>query len=265
MTLSHGDYTRLARDYANHRPGYAPGVVAVLIERTARGRAELRDRGPDYVDVGAGTGIWTRMLAARARHAIAVEPNDAMRKEGQRASRGSAISWRAGSAEDTGLETDSCDLLTMASSFHWTDFERATAEFARVVRPGGLFAALWNTRDLERDPLLAEIEAELGRRVPHLARVSSGRSAFCEGLTERLSACGRFDEVGYLEDRHVERMTPERYLGIWRSVNDVRVQAGERVFAEFLAWVETKIHEREHIDATYLTRVWTARLLGAPD
>lgn len=257
MTLPHGDYTTLARDYASHRPGYAPQLPGALLGLAARGTGA--ERPLDFVDVGAGTGIWTRMVARRGCRATAVEPNDAMRALGLRDSSELAIDWRRGSAEETGLASGSADLVTLASCFHWTDFDRAVAELARVLRPGGVLAALWNTRLLEASPLLSEIEAELERRVPHLERVSSGRSAFCADLTERLASCGHFTDGLYLEARHVERMTPERYLGIWRSVNDVRVQAGEQVFAEFLAWVAGRTREVELLDATYLTRVWTAR------
>jgi len=150
----------------------------------------------------------------------------------------------------------------MASAFHWADFERATLEFSRVLRPGGIFAALWNTRLIETSPLLVEIEAELKRQVPSLERVSSGRSSFCEELGERLDSCGRFTDLLYMEGRHIERMTPERYLGIWRSVNDVRVQAGEAVFARFLGYVEERTRDLDSFQVTYLTRVWTARVPG---
>lgn len=258
MTPPHGDYTGLAQDYARYRAGYAPVLPAALLGLARGGGAA--ERVLDFVDVGAGTGIWTRMVAGRACRTTAVEPNEAMLALGRQTSAGLPIEWSQGSAEETGLAADSCDLLTMASSFHWTDFERATAEFCRVLRPGGVFAALWNTRLLEADPLLLEIEAELERMVPRLERVSSGRSAFCEGLTERLLGCGRFADVLYLEGRHVERMTPERYLGIWRSVNDVRVQAGEALFARFLDHVAGKTRQLDFLDATYLTRAWAARV-----
>ena len=253
MSLPHGDYTDLAAEYARHRPGYGPGVPGALAEFAtgAGGVAPL-----DVVDVGAGTGIWTRMLARLGCNTTAVEPNDAMRTHGRRGNGGLAIHWCAGTAEQTGLAQGACDLLTMASSFHWADFELASAEFVRVLRPGGVFAALWNTRRVELNPLLVEIEELLQRMVPGLERMSSGRSRFCEGLLERLAASGVFTDVGYLEEQHVERMTPERYLGIWRSVNDVRVQAGETVFARFLDHVRQRTADLDSVDATYVTRVW---------
>jgi hypothetical protein len=127
-----------------------------------------------------------------------------------------------------------------------------------VLRPRGVFAALWNTRILDESPLLAEIEAELRRRVPDYVPRSSGRSAFCDGLSERLRACGRFARVESCEGRHVETQSRERYLGIWHSVNDVRVQAGEETFAAFLDWLAWRLRDVPRIEAPYLTRCWIA-------
>jgi ubiquinone/menaquinone biosynthesis C-methylase UbiE len=97
----------------------------------------------DFVDVGAGTGIWTRMVhASGLRQCIAVEPNVDMRASGIADSRDLAINWVAGSAKATGLSASTVDWVSMASSFHWANFERSTSEFHRILRPGGYFTAL---------------------------------------------------------------------------------------------------------------------------
>ncbi|MDW5326756.1 class I SAM-dependent methyltransferase [Plantactinospora sp. KLBMP9567] len=214
----------------------------------------------DAVDVGAGTGLWTHMLAGVGfRSVTAVEPNAAMRAAGQRDDGGHDIVWRDGTGEATGLADGSADLLTMASSFHWVDFDSATAEFRRVLRPGGWFVALWNPRLVERNPLLAEIEAELLRMKPDLRRVSSGRSGITETLTDRLNQHPGFDDVVTIESRHVVRQSVEHYLGAWRSVNDVRVQLGEVDFGRFLEYVRDRLADADEVEATYLSRAWAAR------
>lgn len=215
-------------------------------------------------DVGAGTGIWSRQLAARGVRVVAVEPNDAMRGAGEKQSEGRDITWRKGSAESTGLPDASCDMVCMASSFHWTDFDAAVREFHRILKPGGLFMALWNPRRFEVNPLLAGIEDYLRTLVPELKRVSSGRSEFCNGLTDRLLGCGQFADVLYLEGRHTELQSPERYIGLWRSVNDVRVQAGEERFARFIDHIRDVTKNVPVIEAEYLTRAWIARAKTAP-
>lgn len=253
-----GDFTGLASDYSLHRPDYCRSVLNALLALLNKPTAEV-----DFVDVGAGTGIWTRMVySAGVRSVTAVEPNDDMRQNGTADSGNTNIRWLAGSAENTGLADSSADWLSMASSFHWANFDIATKEFHRVLRTGGRFTALWNPRLIEVNPLLVEIEAHLNTLRPNIKRISSGRSGITETLTDQLCASPYFEDVVYLEGRHIIEMTPERYLGAWRSVNDLRVQLGPEKFDAFLEFVEQRISGLTAIEATYLTRAWSARRSG---
>jgi SAM-dependent methyltransferase len=253
--MKHGDFTGLAGDYAKFRPGYAPQVATAILGFLGRDSASV-----DAADVGAGTGIWSRILAARGlKSVVAVEPNDDMRGQGIESSRDSGVAWRKGSAEATGLPDSSVDLVTMASSFHWADFDKACAEFHRILRPRGVFVALWNPRFIETNPLLVEIEAEISKIKPDIRRVSSGRSGLTERLTDLLSAKAQFTDVLYLEGRHSNRQTPAQYLGAWRSVNDLQVQMGPELFNKFLDFVAKRTAGLDAIDTTYLTRAWAAR------
>jgi len=255
QTLKAGDFTGLAKDYSQHRPDYCPSILNALLGLLNKPVTEV-----DFVDVGAGTGIWTRMVHAMGvRSVTAIEPNDDMRQNGTADSQQTNIRWLAGSAETTGLADDSADCLSMASSFHWTNFDTATKEFQRILRAGGRFIALWNPRLIEVNPLLVEIEAHLDTLRPNIKRVSSGRSGITQTLTEKLWASPYFDDVIYMEGRHVIEMSPDRYLGVWHSVNDLRVQLGPDKFDAFLDFVEKQIAGLKVIEATYLTRAWSAR------
>jgi SAM-dependent methyltransferase len=256
--MKHGDFTGLAGDYAKFRPGYAPQVATAILGYVGRRTASI-----DAADVGAGTGIWTRMLAARGLHSVvAVEPNDDMREQGIETSRGTGIVWHKGSAEDTGLPDGSVDLVSMASSLHWADFDKACEEFHRILRPSGIFVALWNPRFIEANPLLVEIEAEITRLKPDIRRVSSGRSGITERLTDVLGAKPNFTEVLYMEGRHSLHQTPSQYIGVWRSVNDLQVQLGAELFRKFLAFTEERIAGLTTIETTYVTRAWLVRRTG---
>ena len=251
---THGDFSKLANNYSKFRPGYSQSVLDALLCLTKRPVQQI-----DFVDVGAGTGIWTRMVAERGCHSVtAVEPNNEMRTMGIQDSDTLSIQWKEGSGEATGLDSESTDFLTMASSFHWVDFEKGTQEFSRVLRKGGRFAAIWNPRFIEANPLLVEIEDKLKELVPELKRKSSGRSGMTGQLTNLLNESPRFDDVIYLEGRHVARQTPEHYLGLWWSVNDVQVQAGPKRFKAFMDYVEERISGLENIETVYLTRAWSA-------
>ena len=200
--------------------------------------------------------------ASGLRQCIAVEPNVDMRASGIANSRDLAINWVEGSAEATGLSASTVDWVSMASSFHWANFERSTSEFHRILRPGGYFTALWNPRLIEVDPTLLEIEEHIKRLDPDIQRISSGRSGITNTLSEKLRASNLFEDIIYMEGRHTVSMMPERYLGIWRSVNDLRVQLGQKKFELFLEFVGAKICHLDVINATYLTRAWTVRKVG---
>lgn len=253
--MKHGDFTGLADDYDRNRPDYAPAALDALL-----GLLNKSPAAADAVDCGAGTGIWTRMLAARGFRSItAVEPNDDMRGRGSRHSENGAIRWIAGTGEATTLADGCADLVSMASSFHWVDFDKGITEFNRILRPGGCFVAVWNPRFIENNPLLVQIEKHLDTLRPNIKRVSSGRSGLTETLTAKLDACSQFQDVTYVESKHTINFSRERYIGAWRSVNDLRVQLGPEKFEAFLAYVEKNIADCPTIAATYLTRAWIAR------
>src|SRR6185295_16889471 len=100
---------------------------------------------------GAGTGISARLLADRGVRVVAVEPGDAMSGSAARHPR---VRWVAATAEAIGLDSASVDLVLCAQSFHWFRPEAALAEFARILRPRGRLAIVWNRRSTT-DPLTA--------------------------------------------------------------------------------------------------------------
>lgn len=252
MEVKHGDFTHLADNYAKYRPGYSPTVLNALL-------APL-NRNLTVADVGAGTGIWTRMLAHHANVAsvVAIEPNQNMRDKGVTHPQNGGIRWCDGSGEATGLAETSYDVVSMASSFHWVDFEKGMTEFARILRPGGRFVALWNPRYLDDNPVLMDIEEQVKRLTPTVERVSSGKSAFVESLTQRFLSLDAFDDLLFLEGRHTVELTKAAYLGAWASVNDLQVQMGAQ-WPVFLTYVEERIAHLDTIKATYLTRAWSIR------
>ena len=255
---SAGNFSGLAGDYSAYRPDYSGSVLSALLGLFEKPSGEL-----DFVDVGAGTGIWTRMVNERGtKTSTAVEPNLDMFQKGVEDSKNTPIIWLNSPAERLSLRDKSQDWITMASSFHWVDFDKATFEFNRVLRPGGRFTALWNPRIIEKNPILVEIEAQLKFLNPDLKRVSSGRSGITTNLTELLNGTPYFEDVVYLESHHSISMTLERYIGAWRSVNDVRVQLGPEKFVQFLTFVEEITSGLNTIEATYLTRAWSVRKVG---
>jgi SAM-dependent methyltransferase len=114
----------------------------------------LPPRAGVYVDVGAGTGLFTRALLGRAARVIAVEPDERMRAV--LAARTPAAQVLAGSGETIPVPDAAADAVLISSAWHWMDPERAVPEIARVLRDGGRFGVIWTGRDRETDWLRPE-------------------------------------------------------------------------------------------------------------
>jgi ubiquinone/menaquinone biosynthesis C-methylase UbiE len=97
------------------------------------------------VDVGSGTGLSTAIWVERAQLVIGIEPNVDMRQEATHKVEdhpyAAQIEYREGVAYQTGLPDGCADIVKCAQSFHWMEPTATLAEIARILRPGGLFAA----------------------------------------------------------------------------------------------------------------------------
>ena len=253
--MKQGDFTLMAQHYIN-RPAYSTMLLEKLLACVNEERLDMKDFC--ITEVGAGTGKMTKLLSNFGARVLAIEPNDAMREEGIKYTKNCPIVWQKGSGEETGAESDSANWLVMASSFHWTDPMRSLPEFRRVLKKGGYFTAIWNPRNIKPDSIFEEIEQEIFSIVPELTRVSSG-SQNTKDWSEVLVSSGDFCDCFFMECDYVEMMDKERYMGAWRSVNDIQAQAGEQRWQEILRMIEKKISHLKIIEMPYKIRAWSAK------
>ena len=128
-----------AAAYERGRPSYPPEAVDWLLAPTDTWVAR------DVLDLGAGTGKLTTRLVERGLTVIAVDPIAEMLEMLRTALPDTPA--LLGSAEQIPLPDNAVDAVLVAQAWHWFDQERAVAEIARVLRPGGRLGVLWNTRD----------------------------------------------------------------------------------------------------------------------
>ncbi|MEC3993021.1 class I SAM-dependent methyltransferase [Actinacidiphila sp. DG2A-62] len=142
MTVHHAagvGYQRAAGVYERSRPSYPLSALAALADVLPL------EAGRTVVDLGAGTGKFTRLLALTGAEVLAVEPVREMRERLAELLPGVAVT--AGTAEATGLPGGCADAVVAAQSWHWFQADRALAEVERLLRPGGALVLVWNTYD----------------------------------------------------------------------------------------------------------------------
>lgn len=121
--------------YERVRPGYPEESAGWLIPPGAQ----------DAADLGAGTGKFTALLVGRGLRTVAVDPSADMLEQLRRTLPG--VAAVEGTAEDTGLEPEAFDLVTVAQAWHWCDPLPASTEIARILRPHGVLGLIWNQLD----------------------------------------------------------------------------------------------------------------------
>jgi SAM-dependent methyltransferase len=186
-----GPYTAFAEvagAYERGRPEYPEEAVRWL----------AGDEPRDVVDLGAGTGKLTRALVALGQRVTAIEPLPEM-LELLPANAPGAFAI-LGNAEIIPLPDAHADVVTCAQSFHWFDHALALPEIARVLRPEGRLALVWNTRD-ESDPWVARLSAAIG-----------SESIRQNDVEEPIAASGLFGPVETSEFRFEQQLERETLL-----------------------------------------------------
>jgi SAM-dependent methyltransferase len=239
-------FSNRADDYARYRPSYPTEAIDCVLEG-------LGDPGNLLAaDIGAGTGISSRLLASRGVHVSAIEPNAAMREA---ATPHPSVEFRDGSAESTWLADGSVDLVTCFQSFHWVKPDEAYPEFKRILRPRGRLALIWNDRDFD-DPLTAgysEIIQKASDRHPAEGGVRRAE--------EVPSPAPFFDEFGLTVFRYHQPLDREGLIGRALSSSYVPLDgpAYETMLSELRELYQRNRNDDGLIELAYLTKVFVSQ------
>jgi ubiquinone/menaquinone biosynthesis C-methylase UbiE len=234
-----------AEAYERGRPSWPADAVAGLLERFGSGTV---------LDLAAGTGKLTRILAERADTVIAVEPVEGMR----RVLREQLPHVRAidGTAEAIPLPDACVDAVFVAEAFHWFDPPVAAAEIARMLKPGGGLALLWNTPGWEGLDWFAELhEIVMEHRVP-------GASNMRDTVPWRaaLEAEPRFGPLHDEEATHDHVTTADELVDQIASFSSIGALPPDRLAAALAACREVLArHGVDRLTLTYRTLITWAQ------
>ena len=215
-------FTNRVNYYAKYRPSYPVAYLDYLVK-------EVGFSGTSIVaDIGAGTGILSKLLAPRVKTVFAVEPNSEMRLAAAEYCKDTPnVAVVNGSAEATTLPDSSVDFITAAQAFHWFKLEEARQDFSRILRPGGKVALAWNVRDTV-SPIGREYESLLKS---FCADYHSSGGGSIENLAYRLLFKNSiYDSRIFPNDRHVDL---ETLIGYALSTSYAPIR-GDEIYPAFI-------------------------------
>ena len=196
-------FTGKAEAYDRARPDYPAEALACIREQCRLAAGSV------VADIGAGTGKLTRMLLEDGFRVHAVEPNDAMRAALQaRLGHSPTLRIVGAPAEATTLEDHCVDAITVAQAFHWFDHAACKIEFARILKPGGKAALLWNNRDKDQPLTRAHGELMLKCRVREAVSIEKPHELYDSFF--RSHEIFRFAYTQYLDEAALLALTFSR-------------------------------------------------------
>lgn len=243
--LERGPYTafaEVAEAYERGRPGYPDEAVRWLVG----------DEPRDVVDLGAGTGKLTRALVAHGHRVTAIEPLPQMLEQLARNAPGAF--GMLGSAEVIPLPDASADVVVSAQAFHWFDHAVALPEIARVLRPSGRVALVWNVRD-DADPWTARLSGIIG-----------AESIEDEDVVPAIDASGLFGPVERARFAHEQALDREELLALVVSRSSVAklAPAERRPILDAVAALYDATAGPEGVRVAYRAECFRAEKVGAP-
>ena len=209
-----------AEVYDRFRPSPPPELIRILM------LVAQVDRPLLVVDLGAGTGLSTRVWAEHAERVVGVEPNGPMVEHARRATRELNVEYVRAFADDTDLADGCADIVTCSQAFHWMEPIPVLAEAARILRPGGVFAAydydVPPVVDPEVDDAFA-LHFEKRRRARERLGLQAGAATWPKHEhLDRIHESGRFRFARELVCHGFELTDAARIVGLAESVGGPR-------------------------------------------
>jgi SAM-dependent methyltransferase len=229
--------------YHAARPAYPDWVFDVLCERCGLGR------DTSVFEIGAGTGTATRrLLDLGANPLVAVEPDSRLAAFLRETARDEALTVILSPFEDAALREASFDLGVSATAFHWLNEDLALTKVAKLLRPGGWWAMVWNVfGDQDRsDPFHEATKTLLDG--PSSPSAGTSHIPFALDADARLAALERtlaFDAVEHRTSAWPLVLNPDQTIALYATYSNINLrQDREAVLAELGRIARDEFHGR---------------------
>lgn len=244
------DYTSLADAYLK-RPDYSDQAIDQMLATCNL----TEEKDIKVCDIGAGVGHLTLMLAKRGYDVYAVEPNNAMRKNGQEQTKNLVnVQWFEGTGEHTGMQSNNFSLATFGSSFNVVDRTKTLAEVQRISKSKSWFACMWNHRDIN-DPIQKAVEEIIAKNID-----GYNYGLRREDQSDFLHSTKLFKKIETIEGQIIHTVPVQDWVEAWRSHATLHRQAGDK-FKTIINEIEKYLAEsvKGMIPIPYTTKIWVAQ------
>jgi SAM-dependent methyltransferase len=241
-----GNFDQLAKSYRKSRPHYSNKITKFLESIFDK------DKNIFSLDLGSGTGIFSRQLAKISKQVIGIEVSKEMIKNAYKINN---IKYINSSVNNLKINKK-FDLITSASCFHWFDNIKIKEIIQSNLREGGYFFITYNSRNIEGDTFLTNVEKKIISFTNSFKnRVSSGSSEFVNKKIINFVKISKINGPIFFQFQHKEKFSLKRYLNVWDSSNEFRNKLGERNYSIFKDWLIEEFPSGG-ISARYINRCW---------
>ncbi|WDU65284.1 class I SAM-dependent methyltransferase [Pseudomonas poae] len=251
-TSAQQGFSTQAVTYAQGRPDYPRQLTGWLSDVLGV------DAHSSVVDLGAGTGKFTRLLSTLAPTLIAVEPVQAM--GAQLSKLLPEVRLVNGTAEAIPLDTASADALVCAQAFHWFSTPAALREIHRVLKPEGRLGLVWNVRD-ESVGWVAAITEIITPYEGDTPRFHTGRwrEAFTgEYFSAPEMTCFPYQHVGSPQEVIMDRFLSVSFIAALADAEKAKVTAQLRGLID----THPDLRGRDTVAFPYQTQAYVCRRLS---
>ena len=241
-----GKFDKLAKAYKSSRPNYSNETINLL-------KLFLnKNKDISSLDLGCGTGIFTRKLSTISKKVIGVDMSYEMIKN---ANKNKKITYHNKKVENMKLN-QKFDIISSASSFHWFDNKKISKIINFHLKDKGFFLIIYNTRNISSNNFLKKVEKKIiSLNSNFKKRKSSGSSKFVSNKIAQFKRISKLSGPIKLDINHEEFFTKKRYFNVWKSANEFRNRIGIKNYDKFFDWLNNSF-PKKGLKAHYINKCW---------